>query len=180
MSGSYNANVVKTIFQGNEPSNPSNFNVIGDEKLFFRASSGFPQDGLWVTDGTETGTEQIENVVTRNQQFGSIIPGKDKIFYQTSDRSGVFFTSVTDGTSEGTFGISNLFSFTPPNYLGVLNERLFLSINKRNSPSGTLIEGDSGLWVSDGTETGTSRVLTQEVMVLSPIDLQQSMTSYFS
>ncbi|MCJ8279430.1 MAG: hypothetical protein MJK14_05710, partial [Rivularia sp. ALOHA_DT_140] len=144
----YSQKEIVEVIETNESSNPRKF-TIANNKLFFEATNNSFQEGIWVSDGTKNSTFNIAIANLQAESFGDIIVVDDKIFFPTvPGRATGGVTSVSDGTSENTFAIDNLFSpIARPNFITVLNNKLFLGLNKSDT-------GEE-LWISDGTEDGS-------------------------
>lgn len=108
-------------------------------------------EGLWMTDGTTNGSRLIKNLREPNTELGGIlnsfvtIPGK--FFFTTYASNGYRFW-VSDGTSQGTFILDTLMS--PIDYKIAMTDKVFMS-----GWSGSGNSYSEGLWVSDGSITGT-------------------------
>lgn len=134
-------------------------------KLYFTENdlNVFNWKTFWSTDGTVVGTSQIPLVASGNQSSGAgnlhqLSPGN----YITFANDGTLGTSVyyTNGTAAGTVKIKN-FYYPPVFYLPAvsisntgINGKLFLTTQ---DPEG------GSLWVTDGTVSGTQKVLTADV-----------------
>ena len=174
--------MVKQIHEWGDGSNPNAFTQINENQFVFRARSidsegyesgsaaGAVQYWLWISDGTEEGTELIAECDTR-------WPGQDNGTYHFHwMRVGrkVFFKAdyveattgeelwVTDGTADGTFLVKDInlevMNPTTPEdgktrnsgvdqMVNFYNEKLFF---KAWTP-----ETGNEPWASDGTEEGT-------------------------
>ncbi|MDR2682429.1 MAG: secretion protein Por, partial [Dysgonamonadaceae bacterium] len=175
--------LVKAIHELGDGSNPNAFTQINETQFVFRArnldseaydsgtSAGTPQYWLWVSDGTEAGTQLIYECDT---QF----PGQDtgtyhhhwlrvgrKVFFKSDYKEGVLKGGelwVTDGTTAGTRMVKDINlevknPATPDDgmtrnpaidqMVNFYNEKLFF---KAWTP-----ETGNEPWVSDGTEAGT-------------------------
>lgn len=108
--------------------------------------------GLWVTDGTVTGTLELSvsgaypvGGLFYNGQLGNFVSDAGKLLFFGSDDAGRYGLWMTDGTGLGTkeiVGISN----SPSNgRCTVFN-------------AGILVANDSYLWISDGTSQGTHEI----------------------
>jgi len=136
---------------------PLNFTIFKN-KLFFTAYTGIYDWEVWFTDGTEEGTKMLKDI----NPFNNDQPGRPKFFKVFNDR--LYFIAddgvhgqeiwVTDGTEEGTVLLKDInvsdngsFSFGIPDFT-VFNNRLYFAAD----------DGINGveLWVTDGTENGTS------------------------
>ena len=126
--------------------NASSFNSLGD-KILFRGTNG----GVWVTDGTEDGTELITSDI---YQFNVHVNGDLAFFSEGEyvDSGHRWRLWVTDGTAEGTSLIKEV--------LPVSGEYLYEPYEFWSFGELTLFEGSTvaegqELWVSDGTSGGT-------------------------
>jgi ELWxxDGT repeat protein len=155
--------LVKDIFPGEYSSYPS-YSQEFNNKLYFSArdNNGF---GLWASDGTEDGTQLVKTIPTNDNQIGFIAESTEagnQLFFSLDDTVNGQELWVTDGTESGTQlvkdinpGSYNLYGEERPNsssprYLTEFNNKIYFSA------SGGV--NGSGLWVSDGTESGTQFV----------------------
>jgi ELWxxDGT repeat protein len=121
--------------------------------LRHRGTNANNQYGLWVTDGTASGTHELTGIegaslVGFGPQFLTAFDGV-AIFdaIDAADKNGLW---MTDGTAAGTHEITGISGagdvFNPTNFT-VLNDKvLFTAYNT---------SGQEGLWVTDGTAAGT-------------------------
>ncbi|WP_299404755.1 ELWxxDGT repeat protein [Acaryochloris sp. IP29b_bin.148] len=127
-----------------------------DGKLFFTVDDGIRGRELWVSDGTEPGTQLVKDINPRIGSYPSSgIEVDGKLFF-TADDFGAIGRElwVSDGTEAGTQLVKDInptrdsFSF-PTDFIEV-DGKLFFTAN----------DGIRGLelWVSDGTEAGTQLV----------------------
>lgn len=133
-------------------SDPGYFHIY-DNQLFFRANNGEDGTELWVTDGTEEGTQLFKDI----NPNGSSTP----IFPLSFD--GQFFFSVDDGEhgrelwiSDGTPEGTELFKDINPD--GSSFARRFTEYGDK-----LVFEADDGthsyeMWITDGTPEGTEMV----------------------
>jgi ELWxxDGT repeat protein len=125
---------------------------LGD-KAFFLGGTGewdHMASGLWITDGTPSGTHLIRSLPT--QGFGGatgLAASGGRLFFFTSDGMANRFVWTSDGTGAGTLPLIRTgFSVSEPYTLVPVGDRMcFLRY------PGT--ERDVELWVSDGTAEGT-------------------------
>jgi ELWxxDGT repeat protein len=155
--------LVKDIFPGEYSSYPS-YSQEFNNKLYFSArdNNGF---GLWASDGTENGTQLVKTIPTNDNQIGFITESTEagnQLFFNLDDTVNGQELWVTDGTESGTQLVKDIFpgsnrlygekrpNSSGPSYLTQLNNKLYFSASDG-------VNG-SGLWVSDGTESGTQLV----------------------
>lgn len=135
-------------------------------KLYFFADDGTNGRELWVSDGTEAGTHIVKDL----QATGSGIPfphnfpvmtsHNGKLYYFANDGEHGFEPWVSDGTENGTHLVRDIHA-GPDGSTNPAFNPFFIRI----VPFGQRVvfranDGVSGeeLWVSDGTEQGTSLV----------------------
>ena len=120
-------------------------------KLYFSADGGENGRGLWVSDGTEAGTQLLSgDVGFDGREAPEFIEFQDRLFFAGTDSEQGEELWVTDGTTEGT----QLFKDINPS-LDDSNPRNFAKLDDK-----LLFTADNGsvgteLWVSDGTTEGT-------------------------
>jgi ELWxxDGT repeat protein len=123
--------------------------------LFFQASDGISGTELWKSDGTEAGTEQVEDIVPG---AGSSLP------YEITPLGGsILFNAneelwISDGTEPGTSLLKDL----APRNLTPFGGQVFFT---------AIASGEDKLWKSDGTEAGTVPVREIPPVPLSPSQL---------
>ena len=155
--------------QGTKVIKPENSNIVGGglrglefngKFLFVGVRNGSGQE-LWVTDGTDEGTYEIEiNPTTGdNNGFGSFIAKTPtKVYFKGYVPNKGFEIWVTDGTIQGTRMVKDLaLGSASPNLSIPLNvtvgEKLyFIKVESANHNS------RSDLWVTDGTLNGTTKI----------------------
>jgi ELWxxDGT repeat protein len=150
--------LVKDINLSNEPSGSDPKNLISfNNKLYFSANNGVDGRELWVSDGTESGTQLVKDIALgNNANPGSLTVLGDKLFFSANANNDVEGNDielfVTDGTESGTQLVKNIAvgGSAAVRNLIVFNNKLYFSANNR-------VNGEE-LWVSDGTESGTQLV----------------------
>lgn len=123
-------------------------------KLFF-----FAGDGLWVSDGTDAGTFLVKSF---NRDFTNLTVHQGFLYFYAQDEE-IDERALwrSDGTAAGTVKAADLpprFDSSQPLFVTSSGPLLFLW--------NLTVEGQEGLWVSDGTTTGTRWV--------SPVHLRQA------
>ena len=134
----------------------SNYAVLNN-KMYF---SGFDTNGseLWVTDGTEPGTQMVLNM--RTDGGGVLYSGspmaltvyKSKIYFSAADDTHGQELFMTDGTAAGTTLVKDMLPGTEssvPYQITIYNGLLYI-LNSYNRE----------MWKSDGTTAGTQLVAT--------------------
>ena len=154
-----NARAVKLLNTGNAFSRNYYFTEVGDKLFFFFEANDKPYQ-LYVTDGTESGTEAIYDFedysFTDLQANRSIIVWNDKMYFRGNtpgNSSGGGFLFVSDGTASGTMKLdinnganSNPINFTP------FNGELYFR--------GETSSGIYDVYKTDGTQNGTVKAIT--------------------
>jgi ELWxxDGT repeat protein len=116
--------------------------------LYFSAGDQAHGYGLWRSDGTGAGTEQLSSVAASN-----LANVNGKLFFRGTDSANGAELWVSDGTLAGTVMVKDINPGTAgsnPSYLTNVNGKLFFNAS----------DGVYGyeLWVSDGTALGTVMV----------------------
>lgn len=114
-------------------------------KLYFSANDGTNGYELWVTDGTEAGTEMVKDISVGSSYVSNLFVHNGKLFFSAAGN-----LYVSDGTEAGTMEVIDLDPFTSDNPHGFTeyNGKLYL-----------IMEDDAyELWTTDGTEAGTKKV----------------------
>ena len=137
--------------------NPRLMTTFGSEVLFEGvASSGL--NGLWITDGTSSGTSELSIAGTSGVMFitsqNMAVLGSEVLFGGeglNQPQSGLW---ISDGTAAGTSelsvaGVPAGFGLSPSHFTVFGSEALFVGVGP---------PGSSGLWVTDGTAAGTSEL----------------------
>ena len=125
-------------------------------KALFAGSDTAGHLGLWVTNGTVAGTQELTGVAgasTTGLDPSDMIVFNNEVLFNGVDANGLSGLWVTDGTVGGTHelvpgagGVSDPAGLNPTNITVFNGEILF---------SGLDASGDMGLWVSNGTAAGT-------------------------
>lgn len=118
---------------------------VGLGKMFFLANNGV-QEGLWVSDGTDAGTQFIEPF----NEASNFVEHDGKIFFtgrQNSQTGTELY--VTDGTTSGTYLFKDINSTGSSNPSKLHHYNGFLYFSATNGIDGT------ELWRTDGTSANT-------------------------
>jgi ELWxxDGT repeat protein len=119
--------------------------------LFFRANDGTSGIELWSTDGTETGTFRVKDIVpgAGSSSPQNLVESGGLLFFKATDSSGTVRLWRSDGTEAGTLQLGNLNLSSPDGPVDVGGTVYF-----------TASDGTTGqeLWRSDGTQVGTTLV----------------------
>jgi|GEM_PF-5118997 len=133
---------------------PADITVFGNKALF-RAVDAGGDLGLWVTDGSVPGTDEITPKLLGSVDGVSLHPSEltvlnsTKVLFNGRDAKGGFGLFVTNGTLSGT---KLLTANINPDEISVLNPTKALF-------AGTDAAGIVGLWSTNGTTAGTKVVL---------------------
>ncbi|QCS48013.1 hypothetical protein FEK30_00335 (plasmid) [Picosynechococcus sp. PCC 11901] len=147
-----NTRLVKDIRFGSSPIR--GLTAVGD-RLFFAVHDGVNGDELWVSDGTEAGTQLVKDINPGSDwsspQYLKTV--EDRLFFTAENGVNGRELWVSDGTATGTQLIKNInpgSSSSSPAYLTAVRDKLFF--RAENGVNGR------ELWVSDGTATGTQLI----------------------
>jgi ELWxxDGT repeat protein len=146
---------------------PYNY-CIYNNLLFFSANDGINSYGLWVTDGTESGTQLIK-YSSINFDPKNLVAFNNKLFFSANNDTAGFELWSSDGTITGTKLFKDLYTGSNSSYpksLTAMGNKLYFYAT---SPS-----VGRELWVSDGTTTGTMMVKDIISGTGSGIDLNYS------
>ncbi len=126
---------------------------VHNNKIYFSANDRIHGRELWISDGTENGTNLFKDINAGNNQFNQ--PLNSVVIDFTTFGSNLIFTAnneiwLSDGTSTGTamFYASNNDDFSQPKYYTEFNNKLYFSAYTE--------EFKTELWVTNGTANGTS------------------------
>ena len=161
--GTYELNLIGLASTGADPGDggyfgltPADFTALGNGEVLFSGWDIFGYNGLWVSDGTNAGTQELTVAGAwtgsdpNSPDASGLSPSdltlfKGKALFSGIDLSGSYGLWVTDGTDDGTFELTAT-SFSDPYNLTVFNgEALFAAADPG---------GETGLWITDGTAAG--------------------------
>ena len=149
--------MVKDIFPGAGGSTPINLTNFNGE-LFFAASDSVHGDQLWKSDGTAAGTAMVTAINPGGDAImagnGNFVNVNGELFFDATDGMHGYELWKSDGTAAGTVMVKDIVAgagaSTPQNLTDVNGKLEFEAFD------GT----SEGLFVSDGTATGTVELAT--------------------
>lgn len=152
--------LLKDINPGTGYGAPFGFVSIGGGLLVFSANDGSGYE-LWVTDGTAGGTSQLKDINTgTDSSYPSFVTslGNGLALFSAQDASHGNEFWVTDGTAVGTSLLKDIapgVNSGAGNGIAALGDGRAVLVASGTDPATTGPE----LWVTDGTEAGTSLLL---------------------
>ena len=120
-------------------------NVVGDT-VFFVSGEGMKPPALWATDGTPAGTRRL--LESFGLMYTKFQPVGDTLLFSMGNQ---FYRS--NGTPEGTVLVNTLELLREPGVGAALPDGRWLLSGSEN-----VFTSPVGLWVSDGTPGGTTRL----------------------
>jgi ELWxxDGT repeat protein len=147
-------------------SSPRNFTEFNN-KLYFTANDGTNGRELWVTNGTENGTQLVKDINAGGNYSGSSAYGftelNNKLFFSANDGVNGTELWVTNGTENGTQLVKDINPGSSEGYYGEIypdssNPSDFTELNNKLYFSANDGVNGTELWVSDGTANGTQLV----------------------
>jgi ELWxxDGT repeat protein len=137
----------------NVHSRPNSFFSDGVSKVYFFADNGLQGDELWITDGTNNGTQMLIETQSGITQRGDIpsyyfFNGKTYFQLSTGNDVGNYNLYYSDGTPSGTTLVKEFNSF-----LEVFGKNKFVFDNKLFFVCN--INFNQEFWLTDGTTAGT-------------------------
>ena len=145
------ASMVADIAPGSASSSPGLLSDIGGGVFLFTANDAVHGTELWRTDGTTAGTTLVKDIHPGGN--GASTPSAvlgGKLFFAGDDGVHGVEPWFSDGTAAGTQLLLDLDGFPASSNVALIfaaHDRLYLS-------------GAGGLWVSDGSAGGTTRIAT--------------------
>ena len=132
-------------------------------KAFFAADDGTHGEELWVTDGTVAGTKMVKDINPGSSSSSICWMHRfnDKVVFSADNGEDGSELWISDGTEEGTYMVLDIHDFGSSDPRGCMqvNENQFIFAAKNFDSE---IESDRGkqwgLWVSDGTASGTELI----------------------
>ena len=118
--------------------------------VYFLATGGGSQEGLWRTDGTKSGTRQIAQLRVPLQGYGSLIGAVGgQLYFAASDGTHGMELWKSDGTVAGTTMVTDInpgrADSSPTGFVDFNGTLLFSATDRQGN----------ALWKTDGTAAGT-------------------------
>lgn len=141
----------------NGSSAPSIFGNFGDTLLLYAHDDDHGRE-LWMSDGTESGTELLKDIQTgaTRSNFPTSFIKIGSEYYFIAAHSGSFGISLwkTDGKSTGTVMVKDLGSYKIPQGGGFISSLPMIGFKGKVF---FVLDDNEGkeLWISDGTNSGT-------------------------
>ncbi|MFN7003396.1 MAG: ELWxxDGT repeat protein [Roseinatronobacter sp.] len=145
--------ILEDIRPGPGSSDPRHFAVTEDGRAFFSAHDGVHGRELWVTNGTRGGTYMVADIRTGaegSNPVGVTYIGRGRVVFSAIGNNGGREPWISDGTAAGTFRLVNAnpgSADSYPEYFTRVNDRKFMFSAERN--------GQTRIWISDGSTGGT-------------------------
>ena len=148
-----NLQVVKEVGAGAAGAAPLNI-VAANGKVWFNSRLG-EQPGLWVSDGTASGTIRVMRTyeVGYLYEIRDLVPFGDKLVFSARDIPGNYELWISDGTVNGTMPLldfqNNEWRFFPTGFKEFNNTMYFFGLDQNNNVE---------LWETMGTASSTAMV----------------------
>ena len=153
-----NTSLVKDIYSGTTGSSPYNLTVMNG-KLYFTAGDSAGGTELWVTDGTAANTTCVMDIYsgTSSSCPSSLTVVGNTLYFAANDGSHGAELWKSDGTAAGTVLVRDIMagSGTPWSE----SSSTFTDVNGIIYFTADNGSGGIELWKTDGTATGTARVM---------------------
>ncbi|MEP7318739.1 MAG: ELWxxDGT repeat protein, partial [Panacibacter sp.] len=162
-----NTNLVKDINSVTTASSNTYSYTPFNNEVYFNATTNAEGSEPWKSDGTAAGTVRIKDINPgsfngADFHFSSFVPVNNNLLFIATEREHGTELWKTNGTEAGTQLLKDITTGTGGSYFNldpgsvtefhVLGNKALVSVS--NNPYG----GDNNLWVTDGTETGTSSI----------------------
>ncbi len=157
---------------------PSNF-VIYNNKIYYSFVNSIGNAEIWTTDGSASGTYRVLDLGNTVIGIYSMSVFKNEIYFiANSYIPNQAELRKTNGTPEGTSSIKTLFGYYSSFYNHLENKLYFTGYSEVTNQS-------NGLWVTDGTEIGTKKVVNartnyQTDLIRNKAIINYKDTIYFS
>lgn len=159
--------ILKDINPGNGSSTP-NYDGIAPQalnnKLVFPADDGIHGAEIWISDGTEAGTNMLKDLSSGSSSPSFLSQANDRIYFRADDGIHGEELWVTDGSAGGTSLVKDIVQGST----GALATTTFNSIMAGIGSSVIFSANDGNgmeVWFSDGTEEGTK--LLKDIKLVS-------------
>ncbi|WP_346883179.1 T9SS type A sorting domain-containing protein [uncultured Algibacter sp.] len=137
-------------------SNELAFTILGDKALFAGSDTTNGPE-LWISDGTEAGTQLVLDADPGTDGYAPQNKAvfKDKLYYKGNNGQDGIELWTSDGTPSGTFmlkdiAVGNSSGFTLPSEIYATDKYIYMSAGGGFN---------TNLWVSDGTEEDTKEII---------------------
>jgi len=148
---------LKNINQTSD-SYPGNFFSFGSI-LLFSADDGINGFELWKTDGTSSGTQLVKNInPTSGSNPHDFVELNGVVYFSANDSIHGVELWKTDGTSGGTQLVKDIYPQLGNSYpyeLTLYNGKIYFTAADNSDTTGY---ANTELWVTDGTQSGTTQV----------------------
>jgi len=143
---------INTTFLSGQEGNPTHMVRIGS-KIYFRAKTTLSGEELWVTNGTELGTQLVKDISpgSSSSYIAEMTVVGTKIYFRATNGVDGIELWMSDGTGAGTAMVKDIHvgsGSSSPKHLCTMNGKLYFSANDN-------ICGYE-LWQSDGTAENTT------------------------
>jgi ELWxxDGT repeat protein len=155
------------LSSANDPDGGATFFLAFGSDILFRATGTDNKTSLWITNGTDAGTREIDIPVTTTEfESPNLFPipvvafGNQALFI--GDDGTKFALWVTDGTAAGTHELATpglQIDSSAPGSPGSINPTDFFAWDGKVLFQGKDTAGRVGLWITDGTSAGTSEIM---------------------
>jgi trimeric autotransporter adhesin len=145
------------------PSSNTRLIYLFDGTLFFRGYVDSIRSEPWISDGTADGTILIKDI-NRSIEFNGIddpISAGDKLYFNGYVPQYGNELWVSDGTPSGTVMLKDIFpgeGFSEPSGFIELNGNLYFTASESHTGLYIGVIFPSGLWKTDGSESGTVKI----------------------
>ena len=104
-------------------------NLFAYDKLFFQGGNDFNQDGLWITDGTNSGTRFLLSIESGSfsEYHATVVNGNNILFRSYDSDNGCYAIFQSDGTIDGTFQAVQCDVVQHPYDMITYNEKVILN-----------------------------------------------------
>ena len=157
-AGTQELSPISGSYQGSGGLGPNNITVFNGE-LVFSGTDAAGNAGLWVSNGTAAGTQELTGIHGVYNGAGGLDPSdltifNGNLFFNGVDASGGKGLWETNGTAASTHELTGISGVNS----GGINPSEMTVFNGEVLFSGTDAAGNVGLWVSNGTAASTQEL----------------------